>query len=90
METQLHGDNDINTIDSLRFTQNNAEPPGEKRFSLMSLDVKLITDTEQQQPRSTLAGLVGSETAVTFFDPTSVSDEGYRSLLEECVGPENL
>ena len=89
METQLHGDNDINTIDSLRFTQNNAEPPGEKRFSLMSLDVKLITDTEQQQPRSNPAGLVGSE-AVTFLDTTSVSDESYRSFWEECVGLENL
>jgi hypothetical protein len=57
----------------------------------MSLDVKLITDTEQQQPRSTPAGLVGSETAVTYFDPTSVfDDEGYRSFLGECVDPENL
>jgi hypothetical protein len=87
METALHGDNDINTIDSLRFTQNNAEPPGEKRFSLMSLDVKPSSDTEQQQPRSTSTGLVGSETAVPFFDPPSVSDEGYRSFFEAVCGP---
>ena len=90
MEAPLHGDNDINTIDSLISTQNNAEPPGEKRFSLMSLDVTPNADTEQQEPRSTHASLIGSEIAIMLFDPTSVSDEGYRFFLEEYVSPENL
>jgi hypothetical protein len=63
-------------------TQKNETPlHGEKRSSLMSLDMTRPTDTEQQQPRSTPAGLVGSETAVTFFDLTSIYDDGGYSFI---------
>ena len=57
----------------------------------MSVDMKPITDTEQQQPHSTPAGLVGSETSVTSFNPASVSDEQrYHSFFDEYVNPENF
>jgi len=76
-ETPLHGDNDFSTVDSLGI-ESIAKSLEEKRFSLMSLDVKLDTDTEHEQPRST--------PAATLLDPTFPPDDGYNSLFDELCG----
>jgi len=79
-ETPLHGDNDVIIMDSVG-TENFAKSPEEKRFSLMSLDIKLDTNTEQGQSRPT--------PAAAFLSPTSVPDDGFNSFFYEYVDPDN-